>query len=1045
MNNKKICFIVDSKDTKYSSESIHYISNLFLPKGYEIDVLLLENSNNIATEYNNIIKYNDSKYKIYLQKDVFIINKNFILDILTIFNSDEGIGIIGVNGSEVIKSTLNLDDNNIRYGKLYKREDGYINLVDYKEITDDYKEVSLIDRCIVATQIDVEFKEDIICTGEFINVIQCIEFSKIRKKIVVAKQLEPWVLQDSEKLSGEIDNIEKENIITQYCNYKFPLVSILIPVNSYSVFFELALNDMIEQSYANIEIIIGDNSKDDNIENIVVEKYLKKYKKIKYYNNKNILSEADNKIYLANKSQGKYINFIDIDGRYDREIIELMINTFIEDIDNKVGLVILKEPKDETINKEIPANKNIKKLEGTELVKYILNDIESFKIKTKTILFNREKMEESFGYYEGQRFESNVELASWCQVLKSSEGIILESYYDKDISYVGKYRKKIEKDLAKQLIGCLNIIRSCRRNGILDSELEYIQLLYLYLQRVIRTSYDDDAKDIISKLQSEFEIVRKKLPLVSVLIPTYNRPEYLKIALDSVIEQTYPNIEVIIGDDSTNELTKEFIKTYLNKYKNIKYIYNNGPLGKFGQNNLINLLNESSGEYINILMDDDIFKKNKISTMINYYLNDDTIALVTSYRQSVDENGNFINDNIATNPIVDKDTVFSGYEIGRTLIETANNFIGEPTTALVRRKDVMGSFGTYNNKSYETLIDIAQWLECCKKGKVVYIKDALSYFRCHEGQNQKNQLVIVGCLLDEYEYLNSAFENFDFNINKEKYTELIKKWGSKSINFINGYSSEINGRYLRLLKCIKRSNSGLLYKCNICSNKIGKFIPYRGAQESVSVKSFKIIGSDIVNFQCPRCGSIDRVRHLFVFLDKLGIFKKINGSKILHIAAESHLYYKIESLNPEEYIVGDLYPEQSQIKAIRIDITNINYIDNYFDFIICNHVLEHIPDDSKAISEVYRVLKPGGIAIMQTPYSEDIDMSYEREEINTDELRLLYYGQEDHVRIYGLNLFTKFEEVGFKLDIIRSKEVLSDEVACRYGMNIKEPFILLRK
>lgn len=105
-----------------------------------------------------------------------------------------------------------------------------------------------------------------------------------------------------------------------------------------------------------------------------------------------------------------------------------------------------------------------------------------------------------------------------------------------------------------------------------------------------------------------------KMPLVSVLIPTYNRPHYFEKALCSVLEQTYPNVEIIIGDDSTNDETEKVLQKYLCKHSNIIYIKNRSTFGQF--ENALMLLNKANGEYINFLMDDDLFHVNKIQKMI---------------------------------------------------------------------------------------------------------------------------------------------------------------------------------------------------------------------------------------------------------------------------------------------------------------------------------------------------------------------------------------------------------------------------------------------
>jgi len=122
-------------------------------------------------------------------------------------------------------------------------------------------------------------------------------------------------------------------------------------------------------------------------------------------------------------------------------------------------------------------------------------------------------------------------------------------------------------------------------------------------------------------------INEKNPPLVSILIPTYNRPHYFKIALESALAQTYSNIEIIIGDDSTNDETATLIREqYLPNYKNITYIRNIPTLGQF--HNDLMLIEKSNGEYINFLMDDDVFYKHKIQKMMAYFEQDSIKTLL---------------------------------------------------------------------------------------------------------------------------------------------------------------------------------------------------------------------------------------------------------------------------------------------------------------------------------------------------------------------------------------------------------------------------------
>jgi SAM-dependent methyltransferase len=142
-----------------------------------------------------------------------------------------------------------------------------------------------------------------------------------------------------------------------------------------------------------------------------------------------------------------------------------------------------------------------------------------------------------------------------------------------------------------------------------------------------------------------------------------------------------------------------------------------------------------------------------------------------------------------------------------------------------------------------------------------------------------------------------------------------------------------------------------------------------------------------------------------MYLDALNLWDLFKKATVLHIAAESHLVERIHAHKPTFYVRGDLVPVSPDIE--RIDITAIPYPSHHFNFVMCNHVLEHVPDDERACSELFRVIKPGGCAVLQTPYSPILQNSFVDPGINTDELRNRYYGQEDHVPLYGRDLFAR--------------------------------------
>lgn len=235
-------------------------------------------------------------------------------------------------------------------------------------------------------------------------------------------------------------------------------------------------------------------------------------------------------------------------------------------------------------------------------------------------------------------------------------------------------------------------------------------------------------------------------------------------------------------------------------------------------------------------------------------------------------------------------------------------------------------------------------------------------------------------------------------------------------------------------------------KCYICHQTFNNFAKYRGGFKNVPLwrTKFNTVGSDIDNYRCYYCGCNDRERHLFMYFDKIGFWSRIKDAEVLHFAPEKNLSAKIEEYIPSTYVKADLNPSNKTIQ--KIDITNIPFNENTFDILICNHVLEHVPDYTKALNEVFRVLKKNGIAILQTPYSKLLQKNFEDSGINTEELRKLYYGQEDHVRYFSENHFLKsLANAGFKLEILQHDSIFENNLARFYGVNDKEDLIRVLK
>ena len=168
------------------------------------------------------------------------------------------------------------------------------------------------------------------------------------------------------------------------------------------------------------------------------------------------------------------------------------------------------------------------------------------------------------------------------------------------------------------------------------------------------------------------------------------------------------------------------------------------------------------------------------------------------------------------------------------------------------------------------------------------------------------------------------------------------------------------------------------------------------------------------------------------------------GMKILHFAPELIFYQRFSSIPDVDYYPVDLNPNAYKIRQV-VDITDIPFDDNTFDLIMATHVLEHIPDDKKAMSELYRVLKPNsGVALLTVPIFNRA-ITLENPEYNTPELRFKYYGQSDHVRAYGLDYPDRLRVAKFSVEEITMGKFFSDDDLKKFGINGNEQFHICRK
>ncbi len=182
------------------------------------------------------------------------------------------------------------------------------------------------------------------------------------------------------------------------------------------------------------------------------------------------------------------------------------------------------------------------------------------------------------------------------------------------------------------------------------------------------------------------------------------------------------------------------------------------------------------------------------------------------------------------------------------------------------------------------------------------------------------------------------------------------------------------------------------------------------------------------NVLSPSTLSLERHRLLWLYLqNETDFFTK--ELKVLHFAPEQAFYKRFKKQKNLQYTTTDL---ESPLADVKADICNLPFEDNSFDFILCNHVLEHIPDDKKAMQELYRILKPGGIGIFQIPQDLNREVTFEDNSIVDKAERARIFGQYDHVRVYGRDYFDKLRAIGFKVDEVDYTKNMSANLVEKY-------------
>ena len=253
----------------------------------------------------------------------------------------------------------------------------------------------------------------------------------------------------------------------------------------------------------------------------------------------------------------------------------------------------------------------------------------------------------------------------------------------------------------------------------------------------------------------------------------------------------------------------------------------------------------------------------------------------------------------------------------------------------------------------------------------------------------------------------------------------------KLISFI---LRNIPRKYIQRVSGISLKIIGLFYRgsnvyCPINGKGYRKFLPYG----RVDVRP---------NALCPDTLSLERHRLIWLFLkNKTDFFT--SKLKMLHVAPEQCFMDAFEKTHGKNYITADI---ESPLAKVKMDIHDIPFEANTFDVTFCNHVMEHVDDDIQAMSELHRVLKPGGWGIIQVPFFEPVpEKTYEDDSITDPKKREEIFGQDDHVRLYGKDYPERLRQAGFEVDEVDYIHEMPQDWVKKYALPKDEIIYLVRK
>jgi SAM-dependent methyltransferase/GT2 family glycosyltransferase len=575
---------------------------------------------------------------------------------------------------------------------------------------------------------------------------------------------------------------------------------------------------------------------------------------------------------------------------------------------------------------------------------------------------------------------------------------------------------------------------------------------------------------------------------VSILIPAFN-PEYLGRALLSAQRQTFEDIEILVGDDTADGTLAEIVARTGDP--RVRYLHH-GFQG--GRHNTQRLWAQAEGKYVKWLFDDDLLMPESVQVLVNALEAHPQSALAFHQRVLIDEHDAVIE----TPPALLKSgecALISRDLLAKDLVASLNNFIGEPTNALLRRRGIdADKAACYRSLQLDFLDDVGLYLNLSEHAPLVAVGGYYSAKRwraarssptsnpffsagCYEwevfvrgeaaagnlgpaelvtaSQRLRSLYAQYGAHLPELARLSAnlseltqrapheLFDSPQFRADLEFAQAAVAQRAGRGPDDASTSTSVVSPAAAAAPTADAPAADAKSNVCVVCEQAVERWTQHPEPVDRDFASAIGSVASTFERYLCPHCGCGDGDRHLWLYLAYSGLLEQAATMRILHIAPEPRIEQRIRRLGPLEYVTGGSAPHDASHRVI--DAQALDFPNDHFDLIICNHILERVDQPERALAEFHRCLKADGHLVAQTAYSPRLKRTFELNDKPSVPFATRYFGQDGRVRLFGSDIVDRFLEAGFSGDLLPHARVLGDIDPDQVGCNGNEPFFFFAK